>query len=427
MLAVTSAGLTAAGFTPLAIVSAIVAGVCAAWSAVASRRILRTSQHLEDAARQISAGDLSARVPLENAQGATVPFNDMAERLEGLIKAIGREREILVAALNSIDDAVIAVDGEAEVVFANTAARLAFGTTGTPIVGNPIVWILPDEQILEALRASRDEQARGKYVLERPGKQYYQVTTAPIVEGGTWRALAVLHDITDIRRIETVRRDFVANVSHELRTPLAAIKSVIETLDAGALDEPDVARDFLERADSEVDRLVRMVEELLELSRIESGEAPMEEAPVDMGEVVRDAVMRFQPRASRQGLDLTVTVDDDLPTVLGDADHLERVVVNLVQNAIKFTPPGGRVDVAATTSGGRLLVQVTDTGEGIFAEDLGRIFERFYKADRSRVSGGTGLGLAVAKHAVEAHGGSIQAESEPGKGATFTFTLPVPR
>jgi two-component system phosphate regulon sensor histidine kinase PhoR len=250
------------------------------------------------------------------------------------------------------------------------------------------------------------------------------VTTAPILEGGTWRALAVLHDITDVRRVEAVRRDFVANVSHELRTPLAAIKSVIETLESGAMEEPEVARDFLERADGEVDRLVRMVEELLELSRIESGEAAMEEQRVDIGQVVRDSVTRLAPRATKQGLELTVSVEDDLPVVIGDAEHLERVVVNLVQNAIKFTPVGGRVVVEAARRDAGVEVRVSDNGEGIFPEDLGRVFERFYKADRSRVSGGTGLGLAVAKHTVEAHGGSIMAESEPGKGATFSFILP---
>ena len=424
MIAVATAILAGAGLASLAAGAALLAAGLAAAGAVSARRIAATNRELTEAAGRISVGDLSARAPLSDSQGATIVFNDMAEHVEGLIRSIGREREILVAALNSIDDAVVAVDGDAEVVFANTAARLAFGTAGAPIVGNPFVWILPDEQIIEGLRAGRDEQRREKHVLERPGKQYYQVTTAPILEGGAWRALAVFHDITDVRRVEAVRRDFVANVSHELRTPLAAIKSVIETLESGAMEEPEVARDFLERADGEVDRLVQMVEELLELSRIESGEAPMERHPVDIGRVVRDAASRLEPRAKKQGLDLTVSVEDGLPAVIGDAEHLERVVVNLVQNAIKFTPAGGRVAVEAGAFVAGIEVTVSDNGEGILPEDLGRIFERFYKADRSRVSGGTGLGLAVAKHTVEAHGGSIMAESEPGKGATFTFTLP---
>jgi two-component system phosphate regulon sensor histidine kinase PhoR len=417
--------LVGAGLATLAVGAALLAACLAAAAALSAKQMSATTRELTDAVGRIAEGDLSARVPLSHSQGASVAFNDMAERVEGLIQSIGQEREILVAALNSIDDAVVAVDGDAHVVFANTAARQAFSAADTPIVGNPFVWILPDEHILEGLRASRDEQRREKHVLERPGKQYYQVTTAPILEGGTWRTLAVFHDITDVRRVETVRRDFVANVSHELRTPLAAIKSVIETLESGALEDPEVARDFLERADGEVDRLVTMVEELLELSRIESGEAPMERQPVDIERVVRDAVSRLGPRAQKQGLELTVRIDDDLPVVIGDAEHLERVVVNLVQNAIKFTPMGGRVVVEAGARTAGVEVSVADNGEGIFPEDLSRVFERFYKADRSRVSGGTGLGLAVAKHTVEAHGGSIRAESEPGKGATFVLTLPV--
>lgn len=425
LLAGVAAALAIADSTALATAAALGAGLLSVAGVLAARQMAATNRDLAVAAGRISAGDLSARAPLADSLGATVAFNNMAEHIEDLIQSIGREREILVAALNSIDDAVVAVDSDAEVVFANTAARLALGTSGTPIVGNPFVWILPDEQIIEALRASRDEQTRGKHMLERAGKQFYQVTTAPIAEGGSWRALAVFHDITEVRRAEAVRRDFVANVSHELRTPLAAIKSVIETLDSGALEEPDVARDFLERADREVDRLVRMVEDLLDLSSIESGEVPMQEQPVDIGNVVRDAVSRLEPVATKQGLELTVRIEDALPGVLGDAEHLERVLVNLVQNAIKFTPPGGRVEVSVTASRDVLVVQVSDTGEGIFSEDLGRVFERFYKADRSRVSAGTGLGLAVAKHTIEAHGGSIKAESEPGKGATFTFTLPA--
>jgi two-component system phosphate regulon sensor histidine kinase PhoR len=425
--ATVAAGSAAAGAGPAAVGAAAVATVTALLAAYWMKQAAVANREVEGAARRIVSGNLSARAALVDSRGTTVAFNDMAEHVEGLIEGIGREREVLVAALNSIDDAVVAVDENAEVVFANTAARQSFGSAEEPIVGNPLAWIFPDEQIVEALRASRDEQVRKTQLVERPGKQYYQVTTAPIQESGNWRSIAVFHDVTDVHRVEAVRRDFVANVSHELRTPLAAVKSVIETLQAGALEEPEMARDFLERADNEVDRMVRMVEELLELSRIESGEAPMEERSVDVGLVVADAVTRLESQAHKQGLRLSLELPHDLPLVIGDADHLERVVVNLVQNAIKFTPAGGRVVVRVTASGERVVVSVADTGAGIFPEDLDRVFERFYKADRAREGGGTGLGLAVAKHTVEAHGGSISVESEPGRGSTFTFTLPATR
>ncbi len=423
-LAAVAAGI---GATPAALAAALAAAFLAVGGAFSARRVAEANREVSVAAARIAAGELSARTPLLDSEGPTGAFNAMAEHVEGIIESIGQEREILMAALNSIGDAVVAVDADSNIVFANTAARRTFGASGTPLVGNPFVWMLPDEQVVEALRASRDEQVRAARSIERPGKLYFQVTTAPIMEAGEWRALAVFHDITQVRRVETVRRDFVANVSHELRTPLAAVKAVIETLESGALDEPEVARDFLGRADAEVDRLVRMVEELLELSRIESGDVPYEELPVDMATVLRDAVGRLRPQAEKQGLELATEIVGELPAVKGDREHLERVVVNLVQNAIKFTPAGGKVDVTARAKAGGVEVTVSDTGAGIFPEDIGRVFERFYKADRARESGGTGLGLAVAKHTVEAHGGTIEVRSEPGKGAAFTFTLPPSR
>ena len=262
-------------------------------------------------------------------------------------------------------------------------------------------------------------------LIERPNKQYLQAVTTPILSGGDWASLAVFHDLSEVRRVEQVRRDFIANVSHELRTPLAAIKSVIETLEGGAKDDPVSAADFLSRADSEVDRLVQMVEELLELSRLESGDIPLARAPLDIPLILRNAVNRLSRQAQRAGVDLTLTVEDGLPPATGDAEMLERVVINLIHNAVKFTPAGGAIRVRGTRADGTIEISVSDTGVGILPEDLPRIFERFYKADRSRGGGGTGLGLAVARHAIEAHGGTISAESRPGEGSTFTFTIPA--
>jgi two-component system phosphate regulon sensor histidine kinase PhoR len=234
----------------------------------------------------------------------------------------------------------------------------------------------------------------------------------------------VFHDLTDVKRVEDVRRDFAANVSHELRTPLAAIKSVIETLQGGAMEDPAVALDFLKRADGEVDRLVQMVEELLDLSRIESGELEVRKETVDVGETATAAVERLRPNAHRAGISLTVDVAPGLPSVTGDRVTLERAVINLVHNAIKFTEAGGSVDVLVRPVDGGVEVAVQDTGAGIEPQDLPRVFERFYKADRARRAGGTGLGLAVVKHTVEAHGGRVSVESTLGSGSTFRFWLP---
>jgi len=349
----------------------------------------------------------------------------MAQSLEGVIAAASQERNRLVAALNSSIDAVLAVTAEGRIAFVNSAAERLFLRSHEELVGNPLVWVMPDEQVIEALRVSREESRRETRLVSRPNRQHLQVITTPIIGGGEWSALAVFHDLTDVKRVEETRRDFVANVSHELRTPLASIKAVIETLQGGALEDSEAAQEFLSRADAEVDRLVQMVEELLELSRIESGEVPLARQPVEIATVLADAFERLRPQAEKQGLSFALDVAADLPPIIGDAERLERATVNLIHNAVKFTPAGGSVHVSASFDGSAVTVRVSDTGVGIAPEDLPRIFERFYKADRARGAGGTGLGLVVVKHTVEAHGVSVSFQSEPGHGSTFTFSIPV--
>jgi two-component system phosphate regulon sensor histidine kinase PhoR len=244
-------------------------------------------------------------------------------------------------------------------------------------------------------------------------------------EAGAEGYLVILQDLTRVRRLETVRRDFISNISHELRTPLAGLKSLVDTLRGGAIKDRPAAKRFLKRMDAEVDALTQMVEELLELSRIESGQAPLRLAPVPVSEVVVPPVDRLRPQAERGGLDLTVLLPPELPMVLADADRARLVLTNLVHNAVKFTPPGGQVTVAARPDGEEVILSVQDTGVGIPADDLPRIFERFYKADRARSGGGTGLGLAIAKHIVQGHGGRIWVESVEGEGSSFYFTLSV--
>jgi len=225
--------------------------------------------------------------------------------------------------------------------------------------------------------------------------------------------------------LETVRRDFVSNISHELRTPLASLKALSETLRDGALEDPPAARRFIDRMEVEVDALAQMVQELLELSRIESGQVPMRLAPASLADVIVPAVERLRPQAERAGIDLAVEIDAEAPVVLADVERIQQVVTNLVHNAIKFTPVGGSVWVRAATRSDEAVVFVQDTGAGIAADDLPRIFERFYKADRARAGGGTGLGLAIARHIVQAHGGEVGVESVEGRGSTFRFTLPL--
>ena len=416
---------TALGPVVIAAVSvAVAAGVAALFSARLSSAIGK----VETTALAITAGHLEARAEVlgfQETDRLVDVFNQMAHALQEQISAAGRERSRLLAALNSTDDAIVAVDDDGAVVFCNAAAERRFGGTREDILGHPFVWVLSQEQVVAALRSAVAQGKPQVQVVESPAHTYLEVTTSPIVGGGEWAALAVFHDVTDVKRTEAMRRDFVANVSHELRTPLASVKAVIETLRMGGAEDEATAQEFLARADAEADRLARLIEELLELSRIESGDLPLSRAPVQIGAVLASAIDRMRSQSERQGIGLELQLEPELSPVLGDSDQLERVAVNLIHNAIKFTPSGGSIKVRAAGDNGRITVTVVDTGQGITQEDLPRVFERFYKADRSRGSAGAGLGLAVAKHIVEAHGGAITVESEFGSGAAFSFCLPV--
>ncbi len=421
------------------ITRSILVGVIAAAAAAAALSLLiggaitRPLGRLAKVARTIAAGNLSERVsprPSGELGDLSDAFNQMAASLEDLVLSASQERNRLIASLNSSIDAVMAVDADGRVVYANEAAERLFSRSQRGLLRQPFGWVMPDEQATEALRASRQNGSRETRLIDRSDRRL-RVVIAPIVGGGEWTTLVVFHDLTDVKRVEQVRRDFVANVSHELRTPLASIKSVMETLQSGALDDRAAAQDFLSRADAEVDRLVQIVEELLELSRIESERVPLDRKPLRMGDVLAEAVERLRPQAEKEGLALTLDVPPDLPLVVGDAERLERAAVNLLHNAIKFTPAGGSIRVWAHHADGAVTVSVSDTGVGIAPEDLPRVFERFYKADRARTraaalpGGGTGLGLAVVKHTVEAHGGTVGVESEPGRGSTFSFSIPA--
>jgi two-component system phosphate regulon sensor histidine kinase PhoR len=222
-----------------------------------------------------------------------------------------------------------------------------------------------------------------------------------------------------------MRREFIGNISHELRTPLASIKALAESLQDGAIEDPELSRDFLSKMNAEIDKLTQMIQELGELSRIESGEAPLRRESMELAEIIKQAVERLRAQSDRAGLSIVLNIPDKLPQFCIDRERIEQVLINLIHNAIKFTTPGGSVTISARQEGQDVVVSVSDTGVGIPADDLPRIFERFYKSDKSRSGGGTGLGLAIAKHIIEAHGGRIWAESVEGKGYTLHFTLPL--
>ena len=408
-------------------VGAIVAvGGAVLW--LAADHVERSVRIIRGAAREMAQGEFGTRLPAEHAgefAGAFQDFNEMARSFKDRVEAASQERNRLMAAINSSVDAVVALGEDGVVRFANAAAETLVGKGEDGLVGRPLAWAVADRDVIEAVRRAREEGAVSRHLIERPNRQFLEAYVAPIAGGGTWTLLVVFHDVTESKRLDDVRRDFVANVSHELRTPLSAVKSVIETLQGGAVEEPDVARDFLARAETEVERLVQLLEELLALSRLESGDLRFTEHPLDMRDVVRSVGQRMAPYAKRAGVELRVDVNGRPQEVSGDPAALERAVVNLVDNAIKFTPEGGSVDLSSRAEDGCVTIVVADTGAGIDPLDLPRVFERFFKADRSRQRGGTGLGLAIVKHTVEAHGGSIGVDSQPGAGSVFRLRLPL--
>jgi two-component system phosphate regulon sensor histidine kinase PhoR len=352
------------------------------------------------------------------------------------MSGLDAERARLAAVLEQLTDGVIIADADGRAVLVNPAAARFFGENQAA-TGKSVAEILRHHQLIEAWQHARDSGELQAESLELPvSRQYVQlVAIADRYEpGGT---LILVQDLTRVRRLETVRRDFVSNVSHELRTPLASLKALTETLQGGALDDPPAAHRFLERMEAEVDALTQMATELLELSRIESGQVPLELSAVQPCQLLNSAVDRMRAQAERANLSISVDCPSELPPVRADGPRLEQVLVNLLHNAIKFTHEGG-VNASAWREENSVRFAVKDTGIGISSDELARIFERFYKTDRSRSrgealneperrisSGGTGLGLSIARHIVEAHGGRIWAESEEGRGSTFFFSIPL--
>lgn len=334
------------------------------------------------------------------------------------------ERARLAAILDQLTDGVLIADASGLIQMTNPAAEKIFGE-GTALTGRSVAAALRHHQLVETWRRCQQSGETQSDLVELPAtRKFLHLIALP--DRNTGGVLLMAQDLTRIRRLETVRRDFISNVSHELRTPLASLKALAETLQDGALDDPPAARRFLGRMQTEVDALTQMAAELLELSRIESGQVPLELRAISPEKLLHSAAERMKAQAERAGLTVLVECPPNLPEAQADAPRLEQVLVNLIHNGIKFTPVGGQVHISARQDGKFIQCSVRDTGAGIDPEDLPRIFERFYKADRARTkSGGTGLGLSIARHLVEAHGGKIWAESEPGRGSTFHFTIPI--
>lgn len=356
----------------------------------------------------------------------TEVFNEMTVQLQEQMEAQETEHSKLAAVLQEMSDGVLIVGNGGQVQLLNPAAEEIFGISQEFAKERSVAETLRNHQVFELWHRCKETGQAQSTTLEINGKRLYlQVVATPLGQAMPGGTLLLFQNLTRLRQVETMRRDFISNVSHELRTPLASLKALTETLQDGALEDPPAARRFLERIETEVDSMSLMVAELLELSRIESGRVPLRLAPTRPLDIMQQAVDRLRLQAERAGLSITLDCPEHLPQVMADQTRLEQVTVNLLHNAIKFTPPGGQIAVVGQSQNGTVVFSVSDTGIGIPADELPRIFERFYKADRARTSGGTGLGLSIARHLVEAHGGRIWVKSELGQGSTFYFTIPL--
>ena len=383
-------------------------------------------------ARRMSAGELDLRSRLDTRDEVGElgrALDHLAENLSRSLRELRDDRDLLGRILEAMREGVLVLDSERRILRFNGSLRemllLDTGAVGRPaieVVRNAELQILVDAAIAGQEPVTGEIEVAGL----RPRRLLVHATR---LSGEPRCVLVVLFDVTEVRRLETVRKDFVANVSHELRTPIAAVMSAAETLRTAARTDPAAAGSFVDMIERNARRLGDLVQDLLELSRIESKEFRLATDTFDLAGVVARTLGFYEERAVGKRMRMTTALPPNLPAVRGDAAALERVLSNLIDNAVKYCPEGTAIVVAAEDLGGRIRVTVSDDGPGIEAQHLPRLFERFYRCDpgRSRAMGGTGLGLSIVKHLVEAMGGTVQVESTPGRGARFSFTVPTAR
>ena len=379
-------------------------------------------------AEQMSIGNFRNLNFPENAhelQRVSKALQDTAIEIDAQLNALNTEQAKLSAVLNQMKDGVLIADDRGHIQLLNPAAEKLFQVDQENSLGRSVVEVLRYHQLVNLWRSARTGQRQSTMLEVGPQHVFLNAVAIPLSKSLQGNILLLFQDLTQLRRLETVRKDFVSNISHELRTPLASLNALVETLMEGALDDPPAARRFIRLMETEIYNLTQLVNELLDLSRIESGKMLLSFHRLTPIALIQPAYDRMALQAERAGIALTKECPQDLPVVFADPDRITQVLINLIHNAIKFTPNGGGITVSAYLDGEQVVFFVRDTGVGIDRKDLGRIFERFYKADQARTSGGTGLGLSIARHMIESHGGYIWAESVVGGGSTFSFSLPL--
>jgi two-component system phosphate regulon sensor histidine kinase PhoR len=412
--------------------SLLILAVAGGVSMLVSRRFTGRIERLREFSRRVAEGDfrpLSADGTGDTLEALGHSLNQTASRLDRTIHTLTEERNLSSAILGSMVEGVAVVSGAERLVFANPGFAEILGLDVPPVSGSALLEVVRQTELIEAVRRvlGGEPRVESEIVTGTLRQHFFAATVAAVRAGETSGAVLVLHDITELRKLERIRRDFVANVSHEFRTPLTAIQGFAETLLGGAVDDPQNRDRFLGIILEHARRLARLTEDLLKLSQMDADRLELELRRASVSQLIESCYETARHRASEKELSLFLDVPPRLPDVLVDPRRVQEVLQNLLDNAIQYTLPEGKITLSAEAAGDEVIFTVSDTGIGIPKVDQPRIFERFYRVDaaRSREAGGTGLGLAIAKHLVEVHDGRLWVESEVGVGSSFHFSVPV--
>jgi two-component system, OmpR family, phosphate regulon sensor histidine kinase PhoR len=412
--------------------SAVILLVAGIASTFVSRGISDRVERLQEFSRRVAEGDFR---PLPGGDSGDAleelcaSLNQTAARMDRTIRTLTEERNLSAAILGSMVEGVAVVNATERLVFANQGFANILDLDVPPKSGSALVEVVRQTELIEAVRRvlAGEPRVEAEIVTGTLRQHFFAATVAAVRAGDTLGAVVVLHDITELRKLERVRRDFVANVSHEFKTPLTAIQGFSETLLAGAIDDPQNRERFLGIILEHSRRLARLTDDLLKLSSMDADRLELEIRRVSVSELIESCLETTQHRAAEKEVQVELDQTGELPDIAGDRRRLAEILQNLLDNATQYTLPGGRITLSAVLRDTDVVFTVSDTGIGIPKSDQSRIFERFYRVDaaRSREAGGTGLGLAIAKHLVEVHGGRIWVDSEIGQGSQFHFSIPI--
>jgi len=415
----------------VAIIFAIFATLIASF--FVSIMISRPLYEMSAIAKRLAMGDFS-RKAIVHANDETgdlaKALNDMADEINAKVKNISSEKAKLETILSSMFEGIMLTNERGEILLLNPSIRKLFFIDSSPEGRKPLEVIRNNaiQEIVDRVLHENREVITQEVSISIPEQKTIMINGVPVVKDNVIEgAVFVFHDITELKRLEEIRKDFVANVSHELRTPISSIKGYAETLLDGKVDNEDTVKEFLSIIYQDSNRLANLIDDLLDLSKIESGKMKLEFEPLEILPIVNRCVNVLGKSAKDKSLSVKLDIPTNLLKILGDHKRLSQVFLNLLDNAIKYTPEGGSITVNATSKEKIVQVDISDTGIGISEKDLPRIFERFYRVDkaRSRELGGTGLGLSIVKHIIQAHNGQVWVQSTLGQGSTFSFTIPI--